>query len=111
MLLSARRTCINKLKKAGFEDRAIAQLTGHRSIKSLDSYNNLSFHEQESLSLALSDVKSEQQAAASAVEEENPPKVVASDPDQASITPQSFVNIPLLKECNVTFNFNVQNTH
>ena len=41
-----RATAITMLKKAGVDDRAVCRVTGHKNVKSLDSYNKPSDSEQ-----------------------------------------------------------------
>ena len=48
-----RATSIVLLKKAGFDDRAVCNITGHKSVQSLDSYCDPSEREIRSLSSAL----------------------------------------------------------
>ena len=51
---SARKTVVNKMKKANLERSAIAKVTGHRNIQSLDDYDEADEVEQRSLSWAIS---------------------------------------------------------
>ena len=51
---SARKTTVSKLKKANIERSDIIKVTGHRSVQSLDDYDEADVVEQRRLSLALS---------------------------------------------------------
>ena len=51
---SARKTVVNKMKKASLERSAIAKVTGHRNIQSLDDYEEADEVERRSLSWAIS---------------------------------------------------------
>ena len=51
---SARKTVVNKMKKANLERSAIAKVTGHRNLQSLDDYDEADEIEQRSLSWAIS---------------------------------------------------------
>jgi len=48
-----RSTAITMLKKAGVDDRAVCRVTGHKNIKSLDSYNKPSDFEQRRMAKAI----------------------------------------------------------
>ncbi|CAH3150789.1 unnamed protein product, partial [Porites evermanni] len=51
---SARKTVVSKMKKANLERSAIAKVTGHRNIQSLDDYDEADEDEQRQLSWAIS---------------------------------------------------------
>jgi len=51
---SVRKTCISRLMYAGVPENYVAQLSGHKNLKSLDSYKTASDDHQRKLSLTLS---------------------------------------------------------
>ena len=51
---SVRKTCISRLLDAEVPNNFVAQLSGHRSLKSLDDYKSASYEHQRRMSLALS---------------------------------------------------------
>ena len=51
---SVRKTCISRLLDSDVPENYVAQLSGHRNLKSLDSYKSASFQHQRRMSLALS---------------------------------------------------------
>ena len=51
---SVRKTCISHLLDADVPNNFVAQLSGHRSLKSLDDYKSASYEHQRRMSLALS---------------------------------------------------------
>ena len=51
---SARKTTVSKLKKANVERSDIVKVTGHRSVQSLDDYDEADEEEQRRLSSAIS---------------------------------------------------------
>ena len=51
---SVRKTCISRLLDSDVSDNFVAQLSGHRSLKSLDAYKSASYEHQRRMSLALS---------------------------------------------------------
>ena len=51
---SVRKTCISRLLDADVPDNFVAQLSGHRSLKSLDAYKSASHEHQRGMSLVLS---------------------------------------------------------
>lgn len=51
---SARKTTVSKLKKANVERSDIVKVTGHRSVQSLDDYDEADEDDQRRLSLAIS---------------------------------------------------------
>ena len=51
---SARKTVINKMRKANLERSPIAKVTGHRNLQSLDDYDEAGEIKQRSLSWAIS---------------------------------------------------------
>ena len=51
---SVRKTCISRLLDADVPNNFVAQLSGHRSLKSLDDYKSASYEHQRRMSLALS---------------------------------------------------------
>ena len=51
---SVRKTCISRLLDADVSENFVAQLSGHRSLKSLDAYKSASYDHQRRMSLALS---------------------------------------------------------
>ena len=51
---SARKTTVSKLKKANLERSDIVKVTGHRSVQSLDDYDEADEEEQRRLSSAIS---------------------------------------------------------
>ena len=53
LIISARRTCVQTLKRAKVQDRDIARLTGHKDLKSLDDYDEPTLDEQRQLSHAI----------------------------------------------------------
>ena len=53
LIISARRTCVQTVKRAKVQDRDIARLTGHKDLKSLDDYDEPTFEEQRQLSHAI----------------------------------------------------------
>ena len=65
---SVRKTCISRLLDADVRDNYVAQLSGHRSLKSLDAYKSASFEHQRRMSCALSRSNSNQATASSRTE-------------------------------------------
>lgn len=65
---SVRKTCISRLLDSDVPENYVAQLSGHRNLKSLDSYKSASIQHQRrmSLSLSRSTTTSEFQAAGNA---------------------------------------------
>jgi len=51
---SARKTVVTKLKKANVERSGIVKVTGHKTIQSLDDYDEANEEEQGQLSYAIS---------------------------------------------------------
>ena len=51
---SVRKTCISRLINAGVPENYVAQLSGHKNLKSLDSYKSASASDQRKMSLTLS---------------------------------------------------------
>ena len=51
---SSRKTTVSKLKKANIELSDIVKVTGHRSVQSLDDYDEADEEEQRRLSSAIS---------------------------------------------------------
>ena len=51
---SARKTCISRLMDADMPENFVAQLSGHKNLKSLDSYKSASTAHQRKMSLVLS---------------------------------------------------------
>jgi integrase len=51
---SVRKTCISRLMDAGVPQNYVAQLSGHKNLKSLDSYKSASVSDQRRMSLTLS---------------------------------------------------------
>ena len=51
---SSRKTTVSKLKKANVESSDIVKVTGHRSVQSLDDYDEADVEEQRRLSSAIS---------------------------------------------------------
>ena len=51
---SARKTVVSKLKKANVERSGIVKVTGHKTIQSLDDYDEANEEEQRQLSYAIS---------------------------------------------------------
>ena len=51
---SVRKTCISRLLDADVPNNFVVQLSGHRSLKSLDDYKSASYEHQRRMSLALS---------------------------------------------------------
>ena len=51
---SARKTIVSKLKKANVERSGIVKVTGHKTIQSLDDYDEANEEEQRQLSYAIS---------------------------------------------------------
>ena len=51
---SVRKTCISRLLDSDVPENYVAQLSGHRNLKSLDSYKSASIQHQRRMSLALS---------------------------------------------------------
>ena len=51
---SARKTSISTLKHSNFDPLNIAQLSGHRNLKSLDDYSSASDEQQKAMSFAIS---------------------------------------------------------
>ena len=50
----ARKTCISRLLDANVSNNFVAQLSGHRNLKSLDAYKSASYKHQQRMSLVLS---------------------------------------------------------
>ena len=57
---SVRKTCISRLLNADVPDNFVAQLSGHRSLKSLDAYKSASREHLQRMSLVLSRSRSNQ---------------------------------------------------
>lgn len=98
---SARKTVVSKMKKANLERAAIAKVTGHRNIQSLDDYDEGDEEEQRKLSWAISQRNSATKhlmPSTSAIPPANHPQLMTSS--QAQNLMNSFVN------CTVTFNVN-----
>ena len=57
---SVRKTCISRLLDANVSNSFVAQLSGHRNLKSLDAYQSASYEHQRRMSLALSRSSSDQ---------------------------------------------------
>lgn len=51
---SVRKTCISRLMDAEFPENYVAQLSGHKNLKSLDAYKSASHSHQRQMSLVLS---------------------------------------------------------
>ena len=51
---SVRKTCISRLMDAKFPENYVAQLSGHKNLKSLDAYKSASNTHQREMSMALS---------------------------------------------------------
>ena len=49
---SVRKTCISRLLDANVSNNFVAQLSGHRNLKSLDAYKSASYNHQQRMSLA-----------------------------------------------------------
>ena len=100
---SARKTVVSKLKKAQLERTAIAKVTGHRNVQSLDDYDEADEDEQRELSWAISrrnsskDLISTTSSVPSAMQVSKSPQRMSS---QGHNLMNSFVN------CTVTFNLN-----
>ena len=62
---SVRKTCISRLLDEDVPDNFVAQLSGHRSLKSLNAYKSASHERQRRMSLALSRSGSNQLASIS----------------------------------------------
>jgi len=62
---SVRKTCISRLLDADVPDNFVAQVSGHRSLKSLDAYKSTSYEHHRRMSLALSHSGSNQLASIS----------------------------------------------
>ena len=98
---SARKTVVSKMKKANLERSAIAKVTGHRNIQSLDDYDEADEDEQRQLSWAISRKNSTPKPAG------NTPGSCTSSaviPHQMSSQAQNVMNS--FTNCNVTFNLN-----
>ena len=59
---SARKTVVSKMKKANLEMSAIAKVTSHRNIQSLDDYDEADEDERRQLSWAISRMNSTPEA-------------------------------------------------
>ncbi|KAK3743014.1 hypothetical protein QZH41_019612 [Actinostola sp. cb2023] len=51
---SVRKTCISRLMDAGIPENYVAQLSGHKNLKSLDAYKSASTSHQRQMSMVLS---------------------------------------------------------
>ena len=94
-------TLVSKMKKANLERSAIAKVTGHRNIQSLDDYDEADEDEQRQLSWAISRKNSTPKPAGN-----TPGPCTSSDviPHKMSSQAQNVMNS--FTNCNVTFNLN-----
>ena len=98
---SARKTVVSKMKKANLERSAIAKVTGHRNIQSLDDYDEADEDEQRQLSWAISRKNSTPKPAGNTP---GPCTSSAVIPHKMSSQVQNVMNS--FTNCNVTFNLN-----
>ena len=97
---SARKTVVSKMKKANLERSAIAKVTGHRDIRSLDDYDEADEDEQRQLSWAISRKNSTPKPAGNTPGPTSSAVILHKMSSQAQNVMNSFTN------CNVTFNLN-----
>ena len=98
---SARKTLVNKMKKANLERSAIAKVTGHRSLQSLDDYDEADEQEQRDLSWAISKKNAHSSALATTSHQVNQDSAGPSFP---SISSQAQNLMNSFHNCTVTFN-------
>ena len=98
---SAHKTVVGKMKKTNLERSAIAKVTGHRNIQSLDDYDEADEDEQRQLSWAISRMNSIPKPAGNTPGPSTSSAVISHKmSSQAQNGMNSFTN------CNVTFNLN-----
>ena len=81
-----RKTCISRLLDADVPKNFVAQLSGHRSLKSLDDYKSASYEYQRRMSLALSRSSSNRPASISTRTE----TTTRSNPSVTSVESATF---------------------
>ena len=101
---SARKTLVRKMKKAKLERSAIAKVTGHRNIQSLDDYDEADEDEQRQLSWAISKRNSTAKPVPVASSTSRPSSSSAVIPHMMSSQVQILMNS--FTNCTVTFNLN-----
>ena len=84
---SVRKTCISRLLDADVSENYVAQLSGHRSLKSLDAYKSASFEHQRRMSRALSRSNSNQNTAPSCKETTTRPTASVTSVESRSFNP------------------------
>lgn len=95
---SARKTVVNQMKKANLERSAIAKVTGHRNIQSLNDYDEADEDEQRDLSWAIS--KRNRQG------EQNPATSSITSAMIPHMSSQAHTLMNSYSKCQVTFNLN-----
>ena len=83
---SVRKTCISRLLDADVPNNFVAQLSGHRSLKSLDDYKSALYEHQRRMSLALSRSSSNRPASISTRTE----TTTRSNPSVTSVESATF---------------------
>ena len=84
---SVRKTCISRLLDADVPDKFVAQLSGHRSLKSLDAYKSASYEHQRRMSLALSRSSSNQATISTRTETTTRPTAYATSVESTILNP------------------------
>ena len=84
---SVRKTCISRLLDANVSNNFVAQLSGHRNLKSLDAYKSASYEHQRRMSLALSRSSSDQTTISTRTETTTRPTTSVTTVDSASFNP------------------------
>ena len=101
---SARETLVTKMKKAKLERSAIAKVTGHRNIQSLDDYDESDEDEQRQLSWAISKGNTTPNTKPGAGSSHGSSATSAAIPHMMSSQAQNLMNS--FTNCTVTFNLN-----
>ncbi|KAK2554202.1 Transcriptional regulator QRICH1 [Acropora cervicornis] len=81
---SLRKTCIARLLDANVSNNFVAQLSGHRNLKSLDAYKSASYENQRRMSLALSRSSSDQTTISARTETTTRPTASVTTVESAS---------------------------
>jgi hypothetical protein len=103
---SVRKTSIGRLLDANVEANYVAQLSGHKNLKSLDSYKSASLKNQRAMSAILSNGSAPSMSTSTAVTEETPnPSTSLAGKENNPQAIFSGANIEKFEGC--TFNVNV----
>ena len=106
---SVRKTCISRLMDADVPENYVAQLSGHKNLKSLDSYKTASDDHQRKMSLTLSRTNtsvmpSSSSSAKEDTKKDKQPAAVGEDVLSSGL----FSGSTVLKGCTFNFNFSAR---